>query len=79
MHTVNCSAPSPPLNGHFQDVSSTTLTFGCDAGYEPQGSMTAMCVAPGVWTPLPRDLTCSISSTTDSSSSMHIYTPKPIS
>ena len=72
MHTVNCSAPSPPLNGHIQNVLSSTLTFGCNAGYEPQETIIAICVAPDVWTPLPHDLICSVASTTDASSSMYI-------
>ena len=57
---MSCSPPSDPGNGFLDDVTSTTITFGCIEGYSPQGTMTAECVATDTWSPDPAQLECII-------------------
>ena len=56
--TVTCSPPGRPRNGFLGDVTSSTITFGCNEGYSPQGTMTAVCVATDTWSPNPAQLEC---------------------
>ena len=54
----NCLRPSAPQNGFLEDITSTTVMFGCNEGYSPQGTMTAECVATDTWSPDPAQLEC---------------------
>ena len=56
--TVSCSPPNVPRNGFLDEVTSTTIMFGCNEGYSPQGTMTAECVATDTWSPDPAQLEC---------------------
>ena len=58
--TVSCTRPSVPKNGFLDEVTSTTIMFGCNEGYSPQGTMTAECVATDTWSPDPAQLECTI-------------------
>ena len=40
--------------------------FGCNEGYSPSGTMTAVCVATDTWSPDPAQLECTNSTTTTS-------------
>ena len=39
-------------------MTSSTIMFGCNQGYSPQGTMTAECVATDTWSPDPAMLEC---------------------
>ena len=62
---MSCSPPSVPRNGFLEEVTSTIM-FGCNDGYSPQGTMTAECVATDTWSPDPAQLECTPTTTTSS-------------
>ena len=64
IYTVSCSPPSVPRNGFLDELTSTTIMFGCNEGYSPQGTMTAECVATDTWSPDPAQLECTSTTTT---------------
>ena len=54
--SVNMGNQSPPY------AEGTTVTFQCDDGLFPRGTVTATCtdmLGTGEWDPNPADLTCS--------------------
>ena len=55
---MSCSCPNVPRNGFLDEVTSTTIMFGCEEGYSPNGTRTAECVAPDSWSPDPALLEC---------------------
>ena len=59
---VNCSDPTPPMNGFIVPHQNTTegaeVFFSCNPMFVPTGRMTATCASNGMWTPDPADLTC---------------------
>ena len=64
---VVCNIPSPPINGSFTgDTASSqrsvgsTITFQCDAGLFPVGSLTATCTDDGLWMPNPATFPCTV-------------------
>ena len=59
---MNCSPPNIPRNGFLDEGTSTTIMFGCNEGYSPQGTMTAECVATDTWSPDPAQLECTTTS-----------------
>ena len=61
---MSCSRPSLPKNGFLDEVTSTTIMFGCNEGYSPQGTLTAECVATDTWSPDPAQLECTSTTTT---------------
>ena len=63
---MNCSRPNVPRNGFLDEVTLTTIMFGCDEGYSPQETMTAECVATDIWNPDPAQLECTPTTTTSS-------------
>ena len=62
--TVSCSPLNVPRNGFLNEVTSTTIMFGCNEGYSPQWTMTAECVATDTWSPDPAQLECTSTTTT---------------
>ena len=69
---MNCTPPNIPRNGFLDEVTSTTIMFGCNEGYSPQGTMTAECVATDTWSPDPAQLECTI--TNGMSAEMDLFT-----
>ena len=62
-YTVNCSDPTPPMNGSIAPYQNTTegaeISFMCNPGFiPPAGRMRAVCGADGRWNPDPADLVC---------------------
>ena len=60
---VDCGYPGPPVNGSFGgDITSTVegseITYQCDDGLTPEGTMTAVCGEDGEWRPYPGDVEC---------------------
>ena len=59
---VNCSDPTPPMDGSIDPYQNTTegaeIFFRCNPGFVPAGRMTATCASNGVWTPDPASFTC---------------------
>ena len=62
---VNCSDPTPPMNGSIRTYQNTTegaeIVFGCNPGFVPfipAGNMTAICASNGRWNPDPAELSC---------------------
>ena len=61
---MNCTDQlAPPLNGSVSDhsipaVPGTTVTFHCDDGLFPTGTMNATCLASGEWDRRPGDIVC---------------------
>ena len=55
---MSCTPPNVPRNGFLDEVTSSTIMFGCDEGYSPQGTMPAECVATDTWSPDPAQLEC---------------------
>ena len=60
---VDCGYPDPPVNGSFGgDITSTVegseITYQCDDGLTPEGTMTAVCGEDGEWRPNPGDVEC---------------------
>ena len=61
---MSCSRPNVSRNGFLDEVTSTTIMFGCNEGYSPNGTMTAVCVATDTWSPDPAQLECTSTTTT---------------
>ena len=63
LHTAECGAPPPLVNGFLQPHTNTTvgsvvvLQYGL--GFVPEGEMTAVCGRDGQWTPNPGGATYS--------------------
>ena len=60
---ADCGYPDPPVNGSFGgDITSTVegseITYQCDDGLTPEGTMTAVCGQDGEWIPNPGDVEC---------------------
>ena len=45
-------------------MTLNTAEFGCNEGYSPQGTMTAVCGATDTWSPDPAQLECNTVITT---------------
>ena len=60
---MSCSRPNAPRNGFLEEVTSTTIMLVCNEGYSPQGTLTAECVAPDIWSPDPAQLECTSTTT----------------
>ena len=78
---VDCGDPDPPVNGSFGgDITSTVegseITYQCDDGLAPEGTMTAVCGQDGEWRPNPGDVECR-STTEDSKSLYTTWDPDP--
>ena len=60
--TGGCAAPSPPVDGFLSPFSATNegaeVVYGCDAGFQPRGSNTAVCGSNGVWRADPAQHRC---------------------
>ncbi|XP_064401761.1 complement receptor type 1-like [Halichondria panicea] len=62
--SMNCAASlSPPQNGTISDhsvpaIPGTQVTFQCDDGLFPEGTMTATCLATGEWDSNPEEIVC---------------------
>lgn len=55
---VTCSEPNNPINGYLREITSSTIQFGCNEGYSPQDTMTAVCIGSDIWSPDPAQLKC---------------------
>ena len=54
---VNCSDPTPPVDGSiFQNTAE--IFFRCNSMFVSPTRMTATCASSGMWTPDPGSLTC---------------------
>ena len=62
LSTVNCSDPSFPNNGSFDQYQNTTegaeIFFRCNPGFVPARRMRTVCGADGRWNPDPATLVC---------------------
>ena len=71
---VNCSDPTPPVDGSIDPYHNTTegaeIFFRCNPGFVPAALMTAVCGADGRWNPNPAGLVC----TCESSTTVYVYT-----
>ena len=52
---VNCSDPTPPMDGSIDPYQNTTegaeIFLRCNPGFVPAGRMRAVCGADGRWNP----------------------------
>ena len=59
---VNCSDPTPPMDGSIEPYQNTTegaeVFFMCNPMFVPTGRMTAVCGADQRWSPDPATLVC---------------------
>ncbi len=62
LFSVDCGIPIPPLNGKVNDLNSTKggtiITYQCDEGFIPSDVQQSSCINPGVWVPIPQEITC---------------------
>ena len=60
--SVNCSDPTPPIDGSIDPYQNTTegaeILFMCNPMFVPTERMTAVCGADQRWSPDPADLVC---------------------
>ena len=53
--SVNCSDPTPPVDGSIEPYQNTTegaeIFFRCNLGFVPAGRMRTVCGADGRWNP----------------------------
>ena len=59
---VNCSDPTPPMDGSIDPYQNTTegaeILSTCNPGFIPAGRMRAVCGVDGRWNPDPATLVC---------------------
>lgn len=59
---VNCSDPTPPVNGSIFNITGTTLyetaMYTCDSGFRPAAIQNSSCLMNATWTPDPGLHTC---------------------
>ena len=59
---VNCSDPTPPMDGSIDPYQNTTegavISFRCDPGLVPAGRMNTICESDGRWIPDPATTVC---------------------
>ena len=60
--SVNCSDPTPPVDGSIEPYQNTTegaeIFFRCNPGFASTGRMRAACGADRRWNPDPATLVC---------------------